>query len=293
MNNFFKCGLLTVAALGLPALGLGCTSMLLASGTGDYIIEASSGEVVLGSTDVTQITLDHPEEVEAFSFGLVYDSNDIDPLGAEAGAAVMDVTGPTGPDFFNVDLIPSGVPVSGNGLTVACVLALNVPPFVRIPPGTQQEITVISFDCLPSANPGTEITIDFSDQLGNPQILLVAIVDGQDQFLSSISGLLTVIEEPPPPAGPSFVRGDANGDGFLDISDPVRIGLFVARGVNQLACMAAGDVDDDGSVQISDVVALLTYLFSEGMEPAAPFPNCGADPTFDLECLISPCQFQP
>ena len=56
---------------------------------------------------------------------------------------------------------------------------------------------------------------------------------------------------------------------------------------------AAGDIDDDGLIQLSDVVSLLSYLFSEGAAPAAPFPDCGADPTTDLDCLNSPCQFQP
>jgi hypothetical protein len=287
-----KCILRFAFTMGLPALLVLNHSALYAGGADDYIIEAGSVVVEPGTTAETLITLDHPEAVEAFSFGLVYDSNDIDPMGAEAGAAVMDATGPEGPDFYFVDLLPSGVPVTGNGLTVACILSLSF-PIVTIPAGFQQEITVVTFDCLPTATPGAEIAVDFSDQLGDPQILLVASVIGQDQFLVPFSGLITVFEEPPPPPGPSFVRGDANGDGTLDISDPVRIGVYVARGVNQLACLAAGDIDDDGLIQLSDVVSLLSYLFSEGAAPAAPFPDCGADPTTDLDCLNSPCQFQP
>ena len=287
-----KCILRFAFTMGLPALLVLNHSALYAGGADDYIIEAGSVVVEPGTTAETLITLDHPEAVEAFSFGLVYDSNDIDPMGAEAGAAVMDATGPEGPDFYFVDLLPSGVPVTGNGLTVACILSLSF-PIVTIPAGFQQEITVVTFDCLPTATPGAEIAVDFSDQLGDPQILLVASVIGQDQFLVPFSGLITVFEEPPPPPGPSFVRGDANGDGTLDISDPVRIGVYVARGVNQLACLAAGDIDDDGLIQLSDVVSLLSYLFSEGAAPSAPFPDCGADPTTDLDCLNSPCQFQP
>ncbi|MGB1661190.1 MAG: hypothetical protein ACPHP7_09535 [Planctomycetota bacterium] len=292
MSTVFKTAFKFAAALGLPAVVLLLVSSVHAGGADDYIIEASSTVVEPGTTGETVITLDHPEDVEAYSFGLVYDSNDIDPLSAEVGSAVLEATGPAGPDFFFVDLMPASVPVTGNGLTVACILSLSF-PIVTIPAGIQQEITAITFDCLPSATPGAEIVIDFSDQLGDPQILLVASVIGQDQFLVPFSGLITVFEEPPPPTGPSFVRGDANGDGALDISDPVRIGVYVARGVNQLACLAAGDVDDDGLIQLSDVVLLLTYLFSDGAAPAAPYPDCGADPTTDLECLNSPCQFQP
>ena len=106
--------------------------------------------------------------------------------------------------------------VSFGGGQVDTDLSLSF-PIVTIPAGIQQEITAITFDCLPSATPGAEIAIDFSDQLGDPQILLVASVIGQDQFLVPFSGLITVFEEPPPPPGPSFVRGDANGDGWVDL----------------------------------------------------------------------------
>ena len=243
MSNRFFFTLLGVLTVALPALLISSMSSLHAGDDDAYWIEASSAVVEPGTQDETIIALDNPEAVEAFSFGIVYDSNDIDPFGAEPGSAVLDATGGVGPDFYFVDLLPNGMPVTGNGLTVACILSLSL-PIATIPPGVQQEITVMSFSCLDTATPGAQIAVDFSDQLGDPQILLVASVLGQDQFLDPISGLLTVFEEPPPPSGPLFIRGDANGDGTLDISDPIRIGVFVARGVNQLMCLAAGDVDD-------------------------------------------------
>ena len=39
-------------------------------------------------------------------------------------------------------------------------------------------------------------------------------------------------------------------------------------------CQKAADVNDDGTLDISDGVALLSHLFLGGKEPAAPFPYC-------------------
>ncbi len=51
-------------------------------------------------------------------------------------------------------------------------------------------------------------------------------------------------------------------------------------------CLDALDANDDGSIDISDPVYLLTFLFSGGAEPPAPFPACGEDPTADaLDCV--------
>ena len=46
-------------------------------------------------------------------------------------------------------------------------------------------------------------------------------------------------------------------------------------------CEDARDVVDDGSLDIADPVALLTYLFAGGPSPPPPFPLPGPDPTPD------------
>ncbi|MDE0958098.1 MAG: PepSY domain-containing protein [Planctomycetota bacterium] len=86
--------------------------------------------------------------------------------------------------------------------------------------------------------------------------------------------------------GPSFRRGDSNGDGATDISDAVAILGYLFNG-STLQCIDAADVHDTGEVNISDTVALVIYLFGGGTPPAAPFPSCGWDSTPDPleECL--------
>lgn len=81
-----------------------------------------------------------------------------------------------------------------------------------------------------------------------------------------------------PPDG--FLRGDANGDLSLDLSDAVKTLLHLFAG-GDLSCPDAADVDDDGALRISDPIALLDFLFRGGGPPPPPFPSPGEDPTAD------------
>ena len=80
---------------------------------------------------------------------------------------------------------------------------------------------------------------------------------------------------------PGFIRGDANQDGLLNIADPVEM-LDLLFGVNpSVSCADALDANDDGGANIADPVYVLGRLFSAGPPPAAPYPDCGLDPTPD------------
>jgi hypothetical protein len=82
----------------------------------------------------------------------------------------------------------------------------------------------------------------------------------------------------------AFVRGDANGDSRVDISDALVV-LFYKFAGGSSNCVDSMDVDDSGTVDISDAIAVLEYLFRSGSAPMAPFPIAGMDPTADsLDC---------
>ena len=54
------------------------------------------------------------------------------------------------------------------------------------------------------------------------------------------------------------------------------------------ACLDAADVNDDGGIDVSDVIYLIQYNFNDGPEPPPPFPAPGPDPTADpLDCASS------
>jgi len=92
-----------------------------------------------------------------------------------------------------------------------------------------------------------------------------------------------------------FQRGDANADGSMDISDPVSILGFLFREFpRELPCEDAADANDDGVIDMSDAVAALGFLFLGTLSPSEPFHECGLDPSEDdLDCCsFAPCKKQ-
>jgi len=88
----------------------------------------------------------------------------------------------------------------------------------------------------------------------------------------------------------SFVRGDGNGDGELDMSDALWILGALFNGTKEILCDDAADVNDDGSLGIADPVKLLAYLFRGDDLPLGTEPGVlEEDPTPDgLGCESYP-----
>ena len=79
----------------------------------------------------------------------------------------------------------------------------------------------------------------------------------------------------------SFLRGDADGDRMLTISDPIATltHLFLSSQLeSDPDCEAAMDADDSGIVMVADPIFTLCNLFLGGREPPPPFPEVGPDP---------------
>jgi formylglycine-generating enzyme required for sulfatase activity len=62
------------------------------------------------------------------------------------------------------------------------------------------------------------------------------------------------------------------------------LGYLFQNYPEELDCEAAADWNDDGQVDIGDVLSNLFYLFEAEAPPAQPYPLCGKDPTPSLPC---------
>jgi len=99
---------------------------------------------------------------------------------------------------------------------------------------------------------------------------------------------------PPPPSG-SFVRGDVNSSGIIDLTDGVVILNYLFTGGPPPTCQDAADTDDNGQLVISDSVIIFSWLFTGGNPPQSPSPSataytaedCGPDTGGDLGCETS------
>jgi hypothetical protein len=85
-----------------------------------------------------------------------------------------------------------------------------------------------------------------------------------------------------PPPSERFRRGDADGDGAMELSDAIAVLDRLFLGGEPLGCPDAADANDDGELDLTDPIAILSRLFLGG--DALPPPgsaDCGVDPTPD------------
>jgi hypothetical protein len=76
----------------------------------------------------------------------------------------------------------------------------------------------------------------------------------------------------------AYLCGDANGDGSVNVSDAVYIINYVFIGGNPPEPQASGEVNCDGSVNVSDAVWIINYVFIGGNAP------CDVDGDTEPDC---------
>jgi hypothetical protein len=89
-----------------------------------------------------------------------------------------------------------------------------------------------------------------------------------------------------------YIRGDANADGAVNITDAVYLATFLLAGGAPIPCGKSADTDDGGSIELTDAVFLLNSLFLGGRGVAEPASSCGVDPSADVLTCTSfpPCR---
>jgi hypothetical protein len=90
--------------------------------------------------------------------------------------------------------------------------------------------------------------------------------------------------------GARFRRGDVDASETLDISDAVGILSYLFQGTGTPNCLEAADTDNSGDVDITDAVNNLGYQFLGQAPPEDPGPiNCGSDPGTSFLGCDRPC----
>lgn len=271
-------GLLEVpAVVGGPELTLNCSS--------------ATGNV--GSQVTLTVSLEHDMmDAEGFSFGLTHDASIATLSSIDEGAASLATNTAGGAAFFHSDAAPTLPAGTTGGGFVGAVISL-APPFDAIPGtdvangGAPSEIATFTYDVILD---GTT-SVDFSGAVGDPAVAIIVSVGGASEAPDpgnlnggSITGVAV--------AGDLFVRGDANNDDVIDVSDVVYLAKALFGVGPALECDAAGDTNDNDTLDsIEDPMYLLMYLFQGGPAPATPFPTCDLDATNPgaLTCANSSC----
>ncbi|MFQ5653828.1 MAG: IPT/TIG domain-containing protein [Planctomycetota bacterium] len=78
-----------------------------------------------------------------------------------------------------------------------------------------------------------------------------------------------------------FIRGDVNEDQTIDLADVISTLTLLFLGGDPPFCPDAVDVNDDGALDIADAIYSISFLFLSGVPPEEPFTEPGLDPTDD------------
>jgi len=104
-----------------------------------------------------------------------------------------------------------------------------------------------------------------SPRCGVPWVLLLSLLIGANNAAQSSP----------------FRRADVNGDGTLDLADPIYLLSALFLGAGPLPCEDAADSNDDGNLDLADAIHALSYMFVGGAKPPPPFNACGEDRSTD------------
>lgn len=224
-----------------------------------------------GGSVFASVTADHELDLSGYSAAVDYDASLVETL-----SVTLDGTAFDGADFF-VPAIDNTTGPDGGWWTVGVVLSLAGSGQV-VPASPSSVLAIVEYQIDAALPLGLTTDVTPVSGVGFPPTDNL-LVDPSGVALQPllIAGELTA-------AGVSFIRGDRNGDGAIDIADAVGILGFLFSG-ETASCLDALDSNDDGGVNIADAVYLLDFLFTGGSPPPAPHPNAGADPTADtLDC---------
>ena len=96
---------------------------------------------------------------------------------------------------------------------------------------------------------------------------------------------------PGPGGGQEFIRGDADDNGSLQLTDGIFILNFLFLGGGTPGCTESADADNNGAIQLTDGIYILNFLFLGGDGTPAPGAlACGPDPDKDGSPLDSGCE---
>jgi hypothetical protein len=226
-------------------------------------------------------------------------SRDGKVIGMVAGDAVSFTDKRVAPGKHTYEVV--GV-VTGGWKTPAatCEVTVAEPPApvtdLHCAPKADTSDTVVLTWTLPEAAPYTAIEVfrdgtKIADLTGNTAVSYEDAGLATGKYVYSVVGVTAdsasaratcKIKVQAPAAPATFIRGDIDGDGAVDVDDALALLKWVYPGKRKAdgkpACMEAADIDNSGAVNLADGIYLIMALYKDGPKPVAPYPECGEAP---------------
>lgn len=241
-------------------------------------------------------------QVEGWSYAIQIDGSLLDVSSFSLGDDAASLKGSSGPDFEAHDTIDEDTNGTLDGVIAGAVVDVEEAPNndLILPVGSPQKIGKLelrSAITIPKGGASRTTDLNFTNIQGDDQLstieVLFTIDNGSEpvSLIPDFSQSLTVTLLAGVGGRGDFVRGDANNDTRIDISDGIWIimDLFFQT-VERKPCFAPSDANDDGLVDLADAMYIFNWRLPRiavSPPPPAPFPNCGPDPdNSDLPCPV-------
>jgi hypothetical protein len=172
----------------------------------------------------------------------------------------------------------------GSRISWGVVLDVTEPFDVNkvIPAGQNLKIANLYVDVIPTVDATTQVI--FENVPANPSAnppqpgAKNLLVGNQGDTVAFVTANATITIKS---GQVTFKRGDSNHNNSVDISDPIFTLNFLFLGGEAPLCKDAADADDDGLVNITDAIFELNFLFLGGSPIPPPWDAPGVDPTPD------------
>ncbi len=234
-----------------------------------YYMTSASG-LPGDSVDLHVLFDNEKDQVEAWFLGVCHDASMLTIINADNGETTQAFNGGSGPDLSFYNINPPGDP----GWNSAMVISIVGPDTMR--PGEGFDLHIATYTLI--GDPGTEsvntLVCPCHEQIGDPPMPNLAVVGGFSFPVDTECGEVHILPD-------RFTRGDCNGDGNINIGDPIFLLNELFFEGPEAPCDDACDFNDDSGKDIGDAIYGLNHLFAQGPAPPAPFPGCGSDPTAD------------
>ncbi len=171
-----------------------------------------------------------------------------------------------------------------DGIAFTMVILIDHQSIVTLP--MAPDGIVVAAMTVHAAGPvDSQVNVKFSNLVGDPRVDTV-VLQGVVSYDPAVKRAAQIVFG----ADPSFIRGDANDDGAVNIADAIYILQNLFAGGPLIPCPDAADANDDEAVNLADAIYLLQKLFAGGPAIPPPHPACGTDTTAGALDL-PPCEY--
>ncbi len=268
-----------------------------------FTMEIESGGGSWGATVDSTVTLNfnadgsqEGNEVDGWSYGIcVQDPSKLGVVDATIeGTDTATARCGDPPDFNMISILPAGVT---HAVTIVLV---EVPSYLE----AQNDFTdlVVTYEVMMDTEGDSVFVTPCDSTLGDPPVKNIMSVEGVLIALSAFEGTDPgdgccdpAICNLPGEFGmvpvDRFIPGSANGDGVLDLADPIYTLNWLFRDGPPPPCQKAADADGDCVIDASDAVYMVEYMFLNGPVPVLGL-GCqlvGAAVCPNLTCEFSEC----